>query len=108
MFLAKITKIADSKDIYRATASNISATQPLPVYCHLLLVERGQERSAVLGQAAAQLFLAECRHQALESVVGRGRVVAGKEAEASRVDVSELAHVHVVLAAQRYVRRDIE
>ena len=36
----------------------------------------------MLGQAAAQLFLAECRHQALESVVGRGRVVAGKEAEA--------------------------
>ena len=73
--------------------------QSLPVYRHLLLVERGQERPSVLGQAAAQLLRAYRRHQALERVRGRGRVVAGQEAETPRPDMGELAHVHVVLAA---------
>ncbi len=53
------------------TADRSCAAQPLPVYHrHLLLVERGQERPAVLGQAAAHLFRAGRRHHALERVGG--------------------------------------
>lgn len=73
--------------------------QFLPVYRHLLLIERRQEGPPVLGQAAAQLLRADSGHQALERVRGRGRVVVGQKVEVPGAHMGELAHVDVVLTA---------
>ena len=51
----------------------------------------------MFGQAAAQLLRAYRRHQTLECVRGRGRVVVGQEVEVPGTHMGELAHVDVVL-----------
>ncbi len=53
----------------------------------------------MFGQAAAQLLRAYRRHQTLECVRGRGRVVVGQEVEVPGTHMGELAHVDVVLTA---------
>ena len=52
----------------------------------------------MFGQAAAQFLRAYRRHQALECVRGRGRVVVGQKVEVPGPHMGELAHVDVVLS----------
>lgn len=84
------------------TADRSCAARPLPVYHrHLLLVERGQERPAVLGQAAAHLFRAGRRHHALERVGGMGTCRCRTGGRSSSSAHGQLVHVHVVLPRRR-------
>ena len=70
------------------------------VYDNLFFRKRVKELPAMLNQTSLNLIGIHSTHQPLESVRRRAAVrTLGKQTEITRPIISELAHVHIILAS---------